>query len=636
MTRFSHINDDTRPHVKLEELIQHGRSLHNLEMFHQAQTVYEQILAIDPNHFDALRLLATVLAQTGKSADAIVYFERALAIDNTNPIVFNNRGITLQQLKRFDEALESYDQAIRLSPDYADAYNNRGNALNDLHRFEEALLSYESSIRIRPDYIEGLYNRSVALNELKRFIEAVASYDEVIRLRPDHVDTYNNRGLSLSALKQFKEAVLSYDQAIQRQPNYAEAHSNRGIALNELGSFFEAVSSYDEAIRLNPHYAEAYNNRGISLNELKRFEEAIASYDEAIRLKPNYPDALTNRGLSLIELKRFDEALESYEEAIRLHPNHAEAYWNKSLLQILTGDFINGWEHYQWRWQHILKGYLRDYRNPMHPSIERYSDKVFFLYPEQGLGDTIQFCRYAKIIADKGGRVVAEVPKPLRSLIASLDPRIQVIQSGDPIPDFDYHSPLMSLPWVFKTTIDSIPSEKAYLSIPKEKKDRWSKRLGEKSKPRIGLAWSGSSQHSKDMHRSIPFTDIEVLLDLPYEFHCLQPELRQDEYPLLQAYPEVKTHFGMLEDFSDTGALIEHMDCVISVDTSVAHLAGALGKEVWILLSCIPDYRWLLERQDTPWYPGAKLFRQDEKRDWEDLLIKVKNELALMLSLKAG
>jgi tetratricopeptide (TPR) repeat protein len=450
--------------------------------------------------------------------------------------------------------------------------------------------------------------------------------------RPEHAGAFNNRGIILHWVKRFDEALASYDRALVVRPGDAKVLYNRGNTLKELKRFDEALASYDRALAVRPEYAEALNNRGNTLKELKRFDEALASYDRALAVRPEYAEALRNRGNTLEELKRFDEALASYDRALAVRPEYAEAHLNESLVRLLTGDFVRGWKKFEWRWKsESLSLSRRNFAQPLWLGEDGIEGKTILLHSEQGLGDTIQFCRYAPLVAARGARVLLQVPASMQDLMASLAGVGQIIGPTSKLPDFDLHCPLLSLPLAFETRLDTIPSATPYLSASSERVSNWNISLGLKYRPRIGLVWSGSPAHSNDHNRSIELRTLLQLLDIDATFVSLQNDIRPDDATVLKDRSNF-LHFGdKLKDFSDTAALISNLDLVISVDTSVAHLAGALAKPVWILLPFLPDWRWLLDRDDSPWYPTARLFRQYAPGDWSGVIDHVGVELTTRL-----
>ena len=452
-----------------------------------------------------------------------------------------------------------------------------------------------------------------------------------LELHPDQPHAHNNLGNAFRDLNRLDEALASYDRALALRPDYAEAYNNRGIALQFLNRLDEALTSYDRALALRPDYAEAYNNRGNALIGLKRQAEALASFDQAIALKPGYAEAYYNRGNALNGLKRPAEALASFDQAIALNPGFAEAYNNKSLVKVLLGEYEEGWELYEWRWKvDEIKEFVRNFPKPLWLGKESLAGKTILLHTEQGFGDSIQMYRYVPMVEALGAKVVLEVQQPLVGLISTLKDSIRVIPRGSPLPEFDCHCPLMSLPLAFKTTVSTIPAKIPYLATDPNKQKQWQNRMGAKTKPQIGLVWSGAQIHKNDHNRSIPLDMLSPLLDLGLEFHCLQKEIRPAGRELLVKHHRIKTYENDLNDFSDTAALVAQMNLVISVDTSVAHLAGALGKPVWILLPFASDYRWFMEREDSPWYPTARLFRQPQIGDWTRVIEKVVAELKVL------
>ncbi len=423
--------------------------------------------------------------------------------------------------------------------------------------------------------------------------------------------------------------LLCYEQAIELQPDLADAYCSRGIVLTELNRFEEALMSYNRAVALKPDFAIAYSNRGNILSNLKRFEEALENYNCAISLAPDFVNAYCNRGAALKEIKRFDEALADCDYAISIEPNCHTVYWNKAFIKLMLGDYEEGWMLYEWRWKTFLKHCVRTFNQSFWHGDEPISGKTILIYSEQGLGDVIQASRYVLMLNALGAKVILEVPASLTSIMRTLKGDIEVVESGSHLPNFDFQCPVMSLPLAFKTTVESIPGDVPYLFSDITKQKEWQDRLGQKTKKRIGIVCSGSTTHDDDSKRSIPLKFMSELLNLPFEFHILQKEIRPDDAAVLIEFPHVNIHHENLMDFSDTAALIDEMDLVISVDTSVLHLAGALGKTVWGMIPWVPDFRWLLDRTDSPWYPTATLFRQPELGNWKRVIEDVCQRLKI-------
>jgi tetratricopeptide (TPR) repeat protein len=633
-----------------------GLGLHQQGRLDQAALLYQEILQSQPQHFEVLQLLATIALQQKNPEAAVALFDQALAINPRHPSALNNRGNALRDLKRPAEALASYDDALRIKPDYAEALSNRGAALRDLNRPAEALESCDRALAIKPGFADALSNRVAALQDLKRLeaqpdaaVQALAAklakalaihqqgrldqaavlYQEILQLQPQHLEALQLLATIALQQKRPEVAVALFDQALAVNPRHPSALNNRGNALRDLKRPAEALASYDGALKIKPDYVEALSGRGNALHDLKRFEEALASFDQALKIRPDYAEAHNNRGNVLQSLKRLDEALKDFERALQIRPDYAEAHWNEGLCRLLMGDFAAGWPKYEWRWQREPgSSSLRNFSQPLWLGKEKLEGKTILLHAEQGLGDTIQFCRYASQVAALGAKVVLEVQPPLKALLQNLEGVSLVLGRGERLPDFDVHCPLMSLPLAFQVDMASITGS-AYLHSDPKKLVEWRARLGNARQKKVGLVWSGSAGHPHDHSRSLALEDIRTLVTSQASYYCLQKEWRSPESPALVSASGIEVLGDLLKDFSDTAAVVALMDLVITVDTSVAHLAGAMGKEVWILLPFSPDWRWLLERSDSPWYASARLFRQPVLDDWASVLVQVQAELKL-------
>ena len=572
---------------------------------------------------------AFVAYQRGALAEAERLCRSALGLKADSFEGLYLMGIISGQTGRTEQASEFFARAVAVNPNHADACYNLGVALGELGRHAEALRSYDRAIALRPDYAGAHYNRGVTLEQLRRPAEALSSYERVLALTPEHAEAHNNRGIVLSNLQRDAEALASYDRAIELKPDYAGAYNNRGVALSRLQRYPEALASHERAIALRPDYPEAYSNRGNVLSDLERYSEALSCFDHAVWLKPDYADAYYHRGNALRELHRHQEAVESYERAIALQPDHASAHWNLADCLLLLGDFARGWQEYEWRWKLPRSEQTRrEFQQPLWLGGEMLEGRTILLHSEMGLGDTLLFCRYTKPVARLGARVMVEVQPSLLPLLAGLEGVSGAFPRGAPLPAFDYYCPLMSLPLAFRTELHSIPAAIPYVRPDPAQVARWRRRLGEKSKPRVGFVWSGSVALKND-RRSMALADMLPLMSPEAEWVCVQKEVRPSDAALLESHPELRQVGSELHDFADTASVVALMDLVVTIDTSVANLAGAMGKSVWILLPFNPhDWRWLLEREDSPWYPTARLFRQPAAGDWQSVILRVKKELA--------
>lgn len=454
--------------------------------------------------------------------------------------------------------------------------------------------------------------------------DAAAHYARAHALDPDNPVPVQLLGVIAFQEGRHAEALDSFDSALALKPDYVDAHNNRGTVLAELKRFEDALISFDKAIAIAPDNAYAHNNRGNVLHALKRHDEALASYDRAIALNLSYKDAYKNRGISLGELGRFDEALASYSQACSIDPNQPEVIWNKSLIYLRRGEFLIGWRLYEWGWPAKQRG-----EQPRHGTIplwlgdQELSGKTILLWSEQGLGDTIQFCRLARLVAARGARVVLEVPHILLPVLKGLEGADSIVAIGNDLPTFDYQCPLLSLPLALRLSLLDV-SGKPYLQRADAR--QWIEKL-QIGTPAIGVAWSGNIRHQNDANRSIPFSSFRQCLPAGISYISLLKDIREEDQIELAHHSDVMDISPHLHDFGDTAALIQSLDLIITVDTSIAHLAGAMGKETWILLPFIADWRWLLNRSDSPWYDSVTLFRQPKIGDWDTVLREIRRRL---------
>jgi hypothetical protein len=444
------------------------------------------------------------------------------------------------------------------------------------------------------------------------------------------------RGNALLVQARFEEALACYNQVIALDPGHIGALCNRGVVLGRLQRQHEALASFDAAIALKPDCAEAFSNRASALSALDRFEEALESFDRAIALDPGLAQAFYNRAVALARLNRLDEALASYDRAIAAQPDYAQAVFNRALVLLLKGDLAQAWEGYEWRWRGVAGSVpARRFGCPQWRG-EDVAGRTILLYQEQGHGDAIQFLRYVPMVAARGARVVLEVSKPLRRLVGQLPGVERVLERGEPVPTADCHSPLLSLPLVFGTTLATIPASVPYLEADAGLVAAWRRRLAPLGGVRVGVVWAGRASNSADTRRSIMLAQLAALWDVPgASFVSLQKGDAASQAHSLQAALPMHDWTEELGDFADTAALIAALDLVISVDTAVLHLAGALGKPVWLLNRFDTCWRWLLDRDDSPWYPTLRQFRQARPGDWDSVIAAVRPALIELIATAA-
>jgi tetratricopeptide (TPR) repeat protein len=545
----------------------------------------------------------------------------------------NNYGLALSALKRDEEATAVWERVIALASDHIEALYNCGRMRAKQERLEEALQLYDRVLALKPDHLDALIGQAAAFSALGEFRSAIASYSKGLEIDPHNVGMLNDRGTAFKELEQFNEALADYDRALAIDPENLTTLNNRGNVLLFLQRTSEALESYDRALANKPDHAQSCSNRGVALGRLGDYDQAFTCFNRALAIDPNLSQAWVNRGAALIALNRLPEAIAAFEAALGIEPDGVGASWNRSLAQLALGDMRQGWVGYEYRWRRpeFIK-HKRVFPVPLWLGASALHGRTILLHAEQGLGDTIQFVRYVPLIARRGAEVILEVQPCLKPLLTSIEGATAVIACGRPLPTFDVYCPLLSLPLALKTEQATIPAEIPYIHPRADRVERWRERLQATQSPRIGVAWAGSSGHSNNHNRSISLEQLFTIFGGPgLSFVSLQKEVSDTERSALDSAGVIDLG-AELGDFADTAAVISLLDLVISVDTSVAHLAGAMGQAVWTLLPFAADFRWLLDREDSPWYPTMRLFRQPQIRDWDTVLRRVRSELDRLFS----
>lgn len=623
-------------------IYEEGLAAHRAGRLDEAARLYEELLADEPEHVQALQLLGAVWLQIGNPEQAAALISRAVALKPDFADAQANLAAALNSLGRFDEALAASDQAIALRADHSGAHGNRAQALRALGRTQEALRSYDQVIALNPSHAEAHCGRGIVLRLVGRSAEALASLDRAIALNPDAPEAHANRGNALVDLGRMEEAVASYDAAIALRPNDVEVAANKVIALRELRRPQAALAASEEAIAIGPDYADAHGNRGAALYDLRRLDEALESYDQAISLKPHDARARSNKGIVLLELRRLEEALAAFDEALAADPQYAEAHHNQAICRLALGDFKRGWAQYEWRWRTKLAASRRNRAAPLWLGEESLQGRTILLHAEQGLGDTLQFCRYAPIVAAMGATVFLEVQSGLERLLSRLAGVAQTATLGEASALHDFQTPLMSLPLALPAA--GMGPQAAYLAADPVQAMKWSSRLGPGL--RIGLCWAGAARADQlilnrvDQRRSLPLEAFEPLASVGgAAFYSLQKGAPAGQLGELNAKswkgPQIVDLTAELADFDDTAALVANLDLVITCDTAVAHLAGGLGRPVWILNRFDACWRWLDARKESPWYPTARLFRQPTPGDWASVICDVEGELHRLVAKRS-
>jgi Tfp pilus assembly protein PilF len=543
---------------------------------------------------DTLLAQASARLKAGDVDAAETALQALLALDPTQARAWNVLGGIAQRRNDQAAAAPAFRRALALDPQMADAHNNLGVALHGLGRNAESIASYRRALALRPVYAKAELNLGVALMDAHALTEA----GEHLR------------------------------DAVALEPRFPEAHYNLGNLLEKQGALEEAAASFRRAAQLKPDFYEAHNNLGAVLSKAGEGAPALASFEQALALKPRHAEAHHNLANALADLGRYEEALATCRQAIALDPAHVQAGFSEAMLLLLRGELRLGFEKYECRWR-LETLPPRGFPAPLWNG-EDLSGRTILLHAEQGYGDTLQCLRYVPQVAARGGRIVLEVPRELLGLARRLPELGKLVARGDALPDFDLQCPLFSLPRALRTTLETIPAQVPYLSAEPDAVARWRERLGEGPGLKVGIAWAGSPQHRSDAQRSIAIEKLEPLLRLNgVRWFSLQVGDRAADLARLPG-GLVTDLSPDLADFAETAAVIRNLDLVIAVDTALAHLAGALGTPAWVMLRARPDWRWLLEREDSPWYPSLRLFRQRRAGDWGEVVRRLRAALKRM------
>jgi tetratricopeptide (TPR) repeat protein len=612
-----------------QALVDAGLAAHRAGRLDAARKAYEAALAVAPEHFDALHMLGVACVQAGEAERGAALIEQATRIAPKAAAAHVNLAMAKSAIGRHASALASAERAIGLDPASPGAYVNRANALLALGRAVAALADYDRALALRPADPQGRYNRANALRDLGRLEEALAAYDTALALHPRYAAALSNRGAVLLRLGRLEDALASFAAAAAAEPS-AATHRNLGAAQARLFRLDEALASYDAALSADPVSAEALNGRAGALNGLARWPEALAAADEAVARDPGHADAHNNRGVALYHQRRFGEAAAAYDCALALRPDFAEARLNRAFARLAMGDLAGGFAEYGWRWKvGRAASFLPRVSCPDWQG-EPITGKRLLVFAEQGFGDSLQFVRYLPKLAPLGAEMTLLVDAPLVRLFRASLPGVEVVDRVADGAGYDFKAALLSLPGLFGTTLQTMPSGAPYLTADPAAAAAWAARLAALPGRKVGLVWAGDARRRNpaisaiDARRSLRLDQFAALAAVPgVQFVSLQVGARAAEARQPPAGLNLVDWTSELGDFADTAALVAGLDLVVSVDTAVAHLAGALARPVWILSRHDGCWRWLDGRDDSPWYPTARLFRQPAPGDWESVIAAV-------------
>jgi tetratricopeptide (TPR) repeat protein len=618
---------------RIDQILPLALQHHQAGNLHLAEPIYRQILEVVPDHADSLHLLGLIFSQRGQYEAAIEHISRAITNDGKQAGYYINLGNAQSALGKLDDAVASFRRAVAIQPNLAEAHCSLGNALKHQGKLHEAVTCYCLALELKPELAVAHSNLGAVLRALGQLDNAIGCYERAVELLPELPEAHHNLGNALMELGRLDDAIASYWEALQLKPDCPEICNNLGHALLQKGNLEEATAYFGRAVQFKPGYAEAHSNLGAAYRQQAKLDEAVASYGRALELAPQFVEAHSNLGNALHLQGRLDEAAASFQRALALKPDHADAHYSQSFVMLQRGDFERGWAEHEWRWQ-TRSNPPRGFSQPEWDGKPLPPGTTLLVYAEQGLGDTIQFVRYMQLIGERSPatKMVLECDQPLAAILSSLYGVGQVIVRGEVLPRFDAHVSIQSLPLLFGTRMETIPRQVPYLFANPSLVEQWRESLAEIPGTRIGINWRGSSDHPLRRRRDLPLDLFSKLGEVP-GLHLISLQKGASLAELGAAGETPIAHLG--EDFDttrgafmDTAAVMMNLDLVITSDTSIAHLAGALGVRVWVALPYPADWRWFLDRSDSPWYPTMRLFRQKAAGEWGTVFEEMKAALA--------
>jgi tetratricopeptide (TPR) repeat protein len=593
---------------------------HQAGEFEAALVLYKEIIASHPKVSDAHHLLGVVYLQTQQFVKAIASIQKAIHLNNRNAIYFSNLGIAQLDSGRQQEAVQSFSKALALNPSFAQASFNLGNAYADLHQYALAIEQYERAIALDNTAFAYHLNLANTYRELGDYSLAVNSYEKALELNQADLVGWLNKGLCLQRMQAPLQAIDCFQKVIKLDPNHWESHWTLGRLHINLSQWHEAIDHLTQAANGMSNKAELWHDLGIALDKVAISSQAVIAFEQALALNPNFEQAHNNLGSVRHGLQQYPEALHHFEQALKVKSDYKAAHVNKAFTLLLNGHLTEGFQSYEHR--NLLGEFQPLWLPADKPAWTGQHDikgQKLLVYAEQGFGDTIQFARYLPLLKGLAPHMRLAVQKSLIPVFEGLDCLSQVVDLNADFNDFDCHVSLLSLPHILGTVMATIPQKPAPLHVAEAVALKWKSILGTKTKPRVGLVWSGSATHTNDANRSLPLQHMLAHLPAGLDYIALQKEVRQSDREDLRS-SKIRHFETDIQDFQDTAAICQQLDLVISVDTSVAHLSASLQCPTWVLLPLVPDWRWFLDREDSPWYPSVRLFRQDRAGDWDQVM----------------
>jgi Flp pilus assembly protein TadD len=651
------VHRENRVMTTIAETLTQALRHHQAGALAQAELLYHKVLQAAPDQVDALHLLGVISYQTGRGDSALEYISRALQLKPDFAEAHNSLANVLRKQGKWQEAMAHYLQAVRIQPGYVDAHSNLGNLLWEQGRLKEAVASLQQVVQLRPDDAQAHYHLGVARLQQGNWEEAIAAFRQALRLRQDYPEALSNLGSALREQGRVEEALACLRQAVHLKADRAETHNALGVTLGQEGKWEEALACFRQAVALRPDYAEALSNLGVAWERLGNWEEAIACCRQALALSPDHPDALINLGIALqeqgdlaaalaalqravllkpddpeihnnlgvtrLQRRELAEAEASFRQAVHLNPDHAQAHSNLGMLLLLQGNFEQGWPEFEWFRR--CKGHIQaSFRQPTWDGSP-LNGRTILVHAEEGLGDTLQLVRYAALVKERGGAVVVSCPGSLVSLLRRCPGIDRVVAEAPGMSEgFDVHVPLHSLPRLLGTTLANMPAPVPYLTADPARSARWRAEVSAEAAFKVGIVWQGNPRNTKDRRRSIALAHFAPLAAvLGVRLFSLQVGPGREQLPAATWLAQDLGGRFATASFEDAAAALVALDLVITVDTALAHLAGALAVPAWVALPFMPGWRWLLDREDSPWYPTLRLFRQKEQGDWEGVFVRM-------------
>ncbi len=596
-----------------------GVTYQKMNQMDLAADCFEEALRLDPNFVDALFNLGNLRQECGQWDRGAEYYRRAIQLRPSHAGAWNGAGECLLSLGRSNDAIEAFRNAVTHDPNHVDAHRHLGILLRAQGRTENALRHLRRVVELEPASGEAHNDVGALLLDMDRTAEAESCFRQALKFKPKFPEAWLNLGRVLRKLRRAPEAETCFRQVAELWPDSVEAQEDLGIALSDQGRMDEAFACFNHALVMAPERAETYYNIGHAMLLESRFAEALEPLQRSLKLKPNFPEAWNNMGGCFLgqgathgDDADLDEAERWYKRAIELKPQYAEAHANLGLLYLLRGRFEEGWKEWEWRWRG-KESKLRRYQRPLWRG-ESLDGKTILLHAEGGLGDTLQFVRYAQLLHDRGARVILQCPKALLAVLSRCPGVELLVNDSQQTPDFDIHTSLMSVPGIVGTTSATIPADVPYIFADPERTAFWKERLSSSHGLMVGIAWQGNPEYIGDQRRSISLAHFEPLAKVPgVRLFSLQTGHGREQLEKFAAEWNIND-LGL--PLSETAAVMMNLDLIVTSDSAVAHLAGALARPTWLAACCTPDWRWLLRRADSPWYPTMRVFRQPGLDQW--------------------